>query len=60
MYMHMCTISKDIDINEEKEICLPNKESVSVHRCERTTMNAKCEVFKNCSENFMGTCQTQV
>ena len=48
--MHVCTISKDIGKNKEKEICLPNKESISSHRCERTNMVAKCEMFMNCSK----------
>ena len=29
---HWCTISKVIDVNKEKEICLPNKEYISGHR----------------------------
>ena len=56
----MCTISKDTDINKEKEICLPNKGSVSVHRYERTTMVAKCEMLMNCSKKFIGICQKQI
>ena len=32
-YTHVCTISKDLGMNKEKEIFPPNKESVSVHRC---------------------------
>ena len=29
---HVCTISKVIGINEEEEICLPNRETLSGHR----------------------------
>ena len=25
MYTHVCTISKDIGMNKEREICLPNR-----------------------------------
>ena len=46
---NVCTIWKDIGRNKEKEICLPNKESIRGHRCERTIMVAKCEIFMNCS-----------
>ena len=48
--MCVCTISKDIGRNKEKEICLPNKESISGHTYERTNMAAKCETntAKNC------------
>ena len=54
IYMCVWTISKDSDINKEKEICLPNKKSVSVHRCERITMVVKCEMFINSSKNVIG------
>ena len=37
------TILKVAGISKENEICLPNKESVSGHRCERTNMAAKCK-----------------
>ena len=56
-HQHMCTISEDVGINKEKEICLPNKESISCHRCERTTMDAKCEMYMNCRKNFIGICK---
>ena len=29
IYIHVYTISKDTGINKKKEICLPNKESIS-------------------------------
>ena len=29
---HGYTISKDIGVNEKKQICLPNKENISGHR----------------------------
>ena len=40
----MYTISKDIGINKEKEICLPNKETIHCHRCEEKIwlLNLKC------------------
>ena len=50
-YTTVCTISKDIGINKEKEIILPNNQYISGHRCERTTMVAKCEMFMNCSKD---------
>ena len=53
----MCTFSIDIGMNKEKEICLPKKESVSVYRCERTSIASKCEMFMNFSQNIMGICQ---
>ena len=53
----MCTIPKDFGINEEEETCLSKKESVSVHRCERTNMDAKCKMFMNCSKNLIGICK---
>ena len=40
----MCTISKVIGINEEKEKCLPNREYLSGHRWERINMVVKCIV----------------
>ena len=48
----MCRISKDIGINEAKEICLPNNEFISCHGCERTNMAAKCDMLMNCSKNL--------
>ena len=30
-YTHVCTVSKVIGINTENEICLPNKQYISVH-----------------------------
>ena len=35
VYTHACMISKDFGINEEKEICLSNKESINGRKCER-------------------------
>ena len=52
LFLHVCTISKDIGTNEEKQICLPNKDSESVHISERKTIAAKYEMFMNCSKNF--------
>ena len=34
-----------------------NKESVSGHRCERTSKIAKCEMFMNYGKNFIGICK---
>ena len=45
LYICMCTILKNIGINKEKEMCLPNKESISGHKYERTNMATKCEMF---------------
>ena len=50
----MCIISKDIGINKEKEIYLPNKEFVIGHRCDRTYMATKCEIFMTCSKILIG------
>ena len=38
----MCTISKVIGINKEREICLPNREYMSSHTWERINMVVKC------------------
>ena len=51
LYIYLC-VHKDIGIKKEKETCLPNKESVSVDRCERTDMVAKCEIFMNCNKTL--------
>ena len=32
----------------KKKICLPNKESISSHRFERTNMGKKCVISMNC------------
>ena len=50
VYVDVCKISKDININNEKEICLPYKESISGYRCEKTNMTAKYEMFMNSSK----------
>ena len=55
LYTYVKTISKDIGINKEKEICPPSKESISDHKCERTDMVAKCEMLMNNSRNFIDT-----
>ena len=57
---HLCTISKAIVVNKEKEICLQNKECISGHICERTNMDAKCEMFMHCNKNFIGICQKEI
>ena len=49
----MCTNSKDNSISKGKEICLPNKESISGHGYERANMGTKCEIYINCSNNFL-------
>ena len=54
---HVCTISKDIGINKEKEIHVPSKESISGYRCEKNNMAAICQMFMNCSTNFIDICK---
>ena len=56
----MCTISKDIGTNKEEEICLPNKESINGHKCERIGMDAKCEMFMNCSKTSYAFAKKQI
>ena len=41
---HVCIISKVKGIDEEKEICLHNREYISCHRLERINMVIKCIV----------------
>ena len=50
VHIHVCTISNDIGINKEKEVCLTNNESISGHACERATMIVKYEIFMNHSK----------
>ena len=51
IYIYACVYNfKDIVINKEKGICLPNNKSQSGHRCERTNVAAKCEMFMNWSK----------
>ena len=57
IHMHMCTFSKDIGINMEKEICVLNKEFISGQKHEKTNVAAKCEIFMNCSKNLIGICK---
>ena len=52
--IHVYTISNVIGLNKENEISLPNKESIGGHRCERTTLAAKCEMFMNVIKNIIG------
>ena len=47
IYKTVYIISKDIGINKEREICLPSNESISGHRCERTTVAPKCGMLMN-------------
>ena len=42
---------------KDKEIYLPNKESVNGHRCEGTNVATKCEMFMNHSKTFIGICK---
>ena len=60
LYINVCTIPKDIGVSKERELWLPNKEPVSGQRCERTTMASKCEIFINCSKNFIGIFKTNM
>ena len=57
IHIYVCTISKDIGLNKEKEICSPNKESISGHRCEGTNMAVRFEIFMNCSKDLIGICR---
>ena len=50
----MCTISKDIGMNKEKGICLPNKESIRDHRFGGTNMAYQCGIFKVVSLKHCG------
>ena len=45
IYTYGCTISKYIGVNNEKDICLPSKESRCGHRSERKNMAVICEMF---------------
>ena len=58
MYTYVCTVSKDIGINKEKEINVTNKESISGNRCERTTMTVKC--VQNVVKIYIGICMKQI
>ena len=61
LYMYIvCTTSKGIGINKEKEIYLPNKESINGHRCERTNMDTNSEIIMNCSKTFIGIHKQQI
>ena len=45
---HIYTVSNLTGINEEKkQLYLPNKEHLSNHKCIRTNLHAKCEIFVN-------------
>ena len=46
IYKRVCTISKDIGIDEAKEICLSNKEYIRSCRFERTNVAYKCKIFE--------------
>ena len=46
IYTHVCIITNYIGTINENEIYLPNKESISGHRCERTNMAYKCKIFE--------------
>ena len=38
----VCTISKVTSLNEEKEICLPNRGYISGHRLQKINVVVKC------------------
>ena len=59
IYTHVYN-EKDIGINKEIEICLPNKESLSGNGFERTNIAAKCYMFMNYSKNFIGICKKKM
>ena len=42
---HGCIISKVVSIKEKIQKCLPNKEYLTDHRHERTTITAKCSII---------------
>ena len=44
----------DIYISKDKEIHVPNKESIISHIYDRTHVAAKCELYINCSKTFRG------
>ena len=47
---HVCMVTKFIVISKETKICLPNKEYLSIQRCKRINMAAKCKIYMNCSK----------
>ena len=56
MYIYMCVqFQKLLAQIRKKEICLPNKQSISGHKCERINMATKCEMFMKCSKNLKKT-----
>ena len=55
MYRYTCVYNfKRCCINKDKKICLPKKECLIGHRCERTDMAVKSRISINCSKNFIG------
>ena len=51
LHLYMCVQFQNIlAYNEENKFCLPNKESISGHRFEKTNMAVKCEMLMNCSK----------
>ena len=59
--MHMFTdthrykISKGIGINEQKEICLSDREYLSYYRCERIYTVTRDKIFVNVTKKFIDT-----
>ena len=59
--IHMCVpFQKILAQIRKKKYVFQKKESVSVHRYERTYMAVKCEMFMNYKKNFKGICQKQI
>ena len=56
MHTQVGTILKDIIIKKGKEICLPNKEYLRHHRCERTKMAHKGKIFETVSMGIINMC----
>ena len=54
MCTHVCTISNAIGIIKGKEVCLPNNEFISGHRCEKTHTAYKCKIFDTVSITLRG------
>ena len=56
----MCVQFQKIMAQVRRKKCLPNKESVTGHRCERKNMAAKFKIYMNFNTNFIGICQKQI
>ena len=53
MYVHNCVYNfKRYWQIKENEMCLPHLEAISGHKCQRTNIAAKCEIFMNYSKDL--------